>query len=202
MIRRFGFSYSLSVCCYVFVWGWRVPEQVDFFNTDKKGKHLYLAGRAVKDRKILGWMVQRPVCPLSHLPCTKAASARRLALSQFLTVNSKCTKRIWVGTFWWIFKSCSTSLDEYKWFKIYSKLLCHWLHNFTPHLIRCTGVDRLDKDLTIGQMQGEELKFFAQNLKGSFFFTSPHRGINEYNTHKYNIWLLYMVEYTDLKKYP
>lgn len=53
-----------------------------FTNTDKKGKHLHLASAAVKDRKVLGWLVQRTVRTLSHLPCAKTASARRLDLSQ------------------------------------------------------------------------------------------------------------------------
>lgn len=54
-----------------------MAEKVDFFHTDKKGKLLHLASGAVKDRKILGWLVQRPFRPLSHLPRTKTASARR-----------------------------------------------------------------------------------------------------------------------------
>lgn len=62
-------------------------KKVDVFHTDKKGKHLHLASGAVKDRKILGGLVQRPVCSISHLPRAKTASARRFDLSQFLTVN-------------------------------------------------------------------------------------------------------------------
>lgn len=42
---------------------------------------------------------------------------------------------------------------------------CHWLNNFTPDMLHCAGVDRLDKDLTIGQMQGEEDK-----RRASIFF--------------------------------
>lgn len=62
-------------------------KMFDFFHTDKKGKHLHLASGAVKDREILGGLVQRPVCSLSRLPCAKTASACRLDLSQFLPMN-------------------------------------------------------------------------------------------------------------------
>lgn len=99
MIKRFGVSLSFSCNMkYVYVW-WKGPEKDWFCDTDKKGKHLHLASGAVKDRKVLGWLVQRPVCSLSHLPCAKTAPACRLDLSLRLLFDTPCIKQIWIGSF-------------------------------------------------------------------------------------------------------
>lgn len=84
--------------------------------------HLHLASGAVKDRKILGGLVQRPVCSLSHLPCAKTASARRLDLSQFLTLDLNYyldwqTQKVPAFTAFMAFQGCLTDWDTYRLFR-------------------------------------------------------------------------------------
>lgn len=92
----------LFVTCMCFVRGGKVPKK-NFFHTGKKGKHLHLASGPVKDRKILGGLVQRPVCPFSHLLCAKTASARRLELtvshSELIFYYYFFQICIWTGSF-------------------------------------------------------------------------------------------------------
>lgn len=110
-----------------------------FCNSDEETKPLYLASRAVKDRKVLGGLVPRPLFTFSHLSCAKAASACRWNLSFTAKAFSIIKKSETTASY---FDCCTADHTV-------SSLI--WSH--------CAGVDRLDKDLTIGQMQGTKAWF-------------------------------------------
>lgn len=98
-----------------------------------------MASGAVKDRKVLGGLVPRPLFTFSHLSCAKAASACRWILSFTVKTLSIIKKNETTASY----LGCCTADHTV------SSLI--WSH--------CAGVDRLDKDLTIGQMQGTKAWF-------------------------------------------
>lgn len=158
----------------------KIAEKFDFFHTVKKRKLLYLESGAVKDRKILGGLVQGPFCPISNLPSTKTASARRWALTlNYIIItwySNIYMKRSMIGSF-----DGFSGHVPLVWMNTNnSSFILQLTAQFHPCLNPCTGVDRLDKDLTIGQMQGKKHKQTKEEILCilTHFFLFVTNGIN------------------------